>query len=535
MWTLLAMVRRLACLALLLALAGCQKPQPPRAAHATHASEPPDIAWFDGSLDGAFIVAKRESRPVLIYWGAEWCPFCHTLKSTVFSRADFIAKSKLFLPVYLDGDDDGAQKWGESFRIQGYPTLIVLDPDRHELIRLGAGRDVSQYAAALDLALENIQPIDALLQAAAGGKALTSDECRRLAYNSWELDMVEPTSFDAQAHALTTAAASCPRDAQLELERANLNVYAAWYAASAESEALDRPKAQASAMLAELEDHVAEVLAEPALAVSGADALAVLDDSFFKAVRVRGGSLPATVRERYVAAMRSAADDQRYVLADQLGFIDAEVRALKALSPPKTALPRDVPAVAHERIAAALAAEQNPFVRSGLVNAALNILEDLGDYPGAYAIAHAEIPRASAPYYYKADLAEIAEKLGRKDEALMLFDEAYRESQGAATRFQWGQLYVSGLLRLAPRDSQRIEDAGSAVLGELDGPDRIYRRARVRLERLDQQLRAWNDAARGEHAEVLRVLHTRMQQICVKIPAAQPARSSCDAFLGKAA
>jgi tetratricopeptide (TPR) repeat protein len=186
---------------------------------------------------------------------------------------------------------------------------------------------------------------------------------------------------------------------------------------------------------------------------------------------------------------------------------------------------------AQQRINAALAAEQNPFVRSGLVNAALNILEDTGDYPGAYKIAHDEIARASAPYYYKADLAEIAEKMGRKDEALTLLDEAYRESQGPATRFQWGAIYVSGLLRMAPKDSQRIEEAGSAVLGELDGPDRIYRRARARLERLDGELRAWNEAAKGAHGDVLQGLRGRMQQICVKIPDSDAARSSCDQFL----
>ena len=141
-------------LGLALLLAGCNKSQPPRAQHAPHAL-PRDIAWFDGSLQGAFIVAKRENRPVLLYWGAEWCPFCHTLKSKVFSRPDFIAKTHLFLPVYLDGDDDGAQKWGEQFGIQGYPTIIVLDPDRHEIIRLGAGRDVAQYAA---MRLSNYKP-----------------------------------------------------------------------------------------------------------------------------------------------------------------------------------------------------------------------------------------------------------------------------------------------------------------------------------------------------------------------------------------
>jgi hypothetical protein len=33
---------------------------------------------------------------------------------------------------------------------------------------------------------------------------------------------------------------------------------------------------------------------------------------------------------------------------------------------------------------------------------------------------------------------------------------------------------------------------------------------------------------------VLQGLHERMQQICVKIPDADPARSSCDAFLKQA-
>jgi hypothetical protein len=524
------MYRNLLCLSMLLLLASCQKPQPPlHATHASHANEPRDIAWFDGSLEGAFIVAKRENRPVLIYWGAEWCPFCHTLKSTVFSRPDFIAKSRLFLPVYLDGDDDGAQKWGEVFHIQGYPTLIVFDPERNEIIRLGAGRDVSQYAAVLDLALEDIQPVDTLLQATLGGKALSSQECSRLAYNSWDLDPLEASAYEQRATALAAAAADCPHDA--ELERADLNIVAAYYSADAQSDALDRPKAEASALLSGLEDQIALALGQSELAVGAAGALSMLGDSFFKAVRLRGVDFANAFRDHYVAAMDAAASDGRYVLADQLGFIDAKLHVLKDLGKPKAPLPKSVVAAAHQRIDSALAAEQNPFVRSGLVTAALSILEDLDDYSDAYQVAQAEIARASAPYYFKADLAEIAEKLGHKDEAVALLDQAYHESQGTATRFQWGSLYMSGLLRMAPNDTQRIADAGTAVLGELDGPDRIYRRARVRLELLDQQLRAWNDAAKGAHSDILQGLHERMQQICVKIPNQDAAHTSCEAFL----
>ncbi len=72
------------------------------------------------------------------------------------------------------------------------------------------------------------------------------------------------------------------------------------------------------------------------------------------------------------------------------------------------------------------------------MNAALNILEDSDQYAKAYQIAKAEIGRADSPYYFQADLADVAEKLGRKDEAIQLLDVAYHGSRGPATRFQWG-------------------------------------------------------------------------------------------------
>lgn len=521
------MIQRLMCLAALLLLAGCQKAAAPAgaASHPGSAGRPPGIAWFDGTVEQAFEAAREQHRPVFLYWGAQWCPFCHTLKATVFSRADFIAKSKLFLPVYLDGDDEGAQRWGDAFHIQGYPTVIILDAEKREIMRLGAGRDVSQYAALLDVALEDVQPTETLLRKAGAGTLLSAEECRRLAYDSWELTSLDASSDAAQAAALDAAAKRCPESARLE--RASLRIYAAFYAANAAA-------AGPSPLLPALQDAVRGVLAAPDLASSTAAALATLDVTFFHSVRARGGAFPAEFRDAYVAAMDAASRDPRYALADQLEFIDAQLRALKGLDAPDAPIPAQVATTAHARIDAALSKEQSPYVRAGLVNASLGILEDLGDLNAAYAIAKAEIPRALAPYYYKADLGEIAEQLGHREEALRLLDEAYRESQGTATRFQWGQIYLTGLLRMAPDDSSRIAQAGTDVLGELDGPDRIYRRARFRLEKLDRALRAWNETAHGAHADVLRALHARMQQICVRIDRADEARASCDAFLNPA-
>ena len=71
------------------------------------------IEWYAGSVDSAFELARSQGTPVLLYWGADWCPPCNRLKATVFNRREFIERTRLFVPVSLDGDAPGAQKLGE--------------------------------------------------------------------------------------------------------------------------------------------------------------------------------------------------------------------------------------------------------------------------------------------------------------------------------------------------------------------------------------------------------------------------------------
>jgi hypothetical protein len=91
---------------------------------------------------------------------------------------------------------------------------------------------------------------------------------------------------------------------------------------------------------------------------------------------------------------------------------------------------------------------------------------------------------------------------------------------------------LNALLRLTPGERARIESVGVAVIGELDGPDRIQARTRLRLEKLDAHLREWA-VANGAHRE-LDALHVRMQDICAKLPNDDAGRSSCRRFLSTA-
>jgi thioredoxin-like negative regulator of GroEL len=496
-------------------------------AAAQHRGDASGIAWHQGDVDSAFAAAAAAHKPILLYWGANWCPPCQQLKSTVFVRPDFIARSRSFVPVYLDGDDAGAQKLGEQFRVTGYPTLVVLDSGRHELMRIAGGLDLGQYAAVLDSALADLEPAADLLSAAAAGRALDAEQCRRLAYNSWELSDRDDAEDARLAQQLPIAAQHCPANARID--RARLQIFAARFASRVESEALkaDRPP---SAVLHQRLDDLDQVLRNERTAVAVADALQYLDEDCFRAVKA-GGATATPWLGRFVRTMDAAASDPDFAEADQLGTIGSKLEAIKTIN---GAIPAGVARAARARVAAALVESQAPYVRSGIINAVLPIYDLLGQNDRAYTVVKGELKRTATPYYYKADLGDLAEQLGHNDEAIQWFAEGYAEAVGPATRFQWGVSYASSLLRLRPTNVARIRDVTGAVLAELDGPDRIYRRARIRLARLDKALRKWNQDSNGAHAEVLVTLRTRMQQICVKVPQSEPARQTCDAFLAGA-
>src|SRR5687767_4916478 len=194
-------------------------------------SDAPGIAWFKGDVDAAFKSAQAARKPVLLYWGAQWCPPCKQLKSAVFNRPDFIEKSKLFVAVYLDGDLPDAQKWGDVFRVTGYPTVVVFKPDRTEITRVAGNMDLSLYAGVLDDALGDVRPIkDVVALAGKGDAPLAPADCRRLAYHAFGLD--DEGVFDSKTllGAFENAARLCP--AQLTKERARFHILAAGEAAT---------------------------------------------------------------------------------------------------------------------------------------------------------------------------------------------------------------------------------------------------------------------------------------------------------------
>lgn len=501
------------------------------APHAEH-SRPPGVAWFAGSVPDAFALAASNNKPVFLYWGAVWCPPCQELKATVFKRQDFLDRLNLFVPVYLDGDDAGAQAWGEKFQIAGYPTVLVLRGDQTELERVSGGMDLSRYAEVLDLALGQVRPAHEVLAALDqdGATQLSLEDCRRLAFNGWQLEddwLYRPETLAPQAHALERAAKRCPAKAQTE--RARLEVLAALAGLHVEAKELDAGKPLSASLRAQV-SRVLAILGDGKLSLSVGDTLDEMPPQFFKAmVEIEPGQRD-TLRKRWFAMNDALSTDKRFSASDQIDALGSKLIAAKALDPAGK-IPKTIADAVTHRIDDELAREHEPYARASLVNSALNALDTLDDDDRAYAILSGEVKTSAHPYYYMADLADLEEKRGHKDVAIKLLAQSFQTAEGPATRFQWGVGYVRGLVRMKPQDDAAIRDAALSVLAELEAAGDLHGRTKRSLGRLEKSLGEWNKDK--THAGAIASVHERMEVICGKIPAGDPAHASCDEFLAK--
>jgi thiol-disulfide isomerase/thioredoxin len=474
-------------------------------------TEPGGIEWYPGSVAAAFASAQKSRKPVFLYWGAKWCPPCQQLKSSVFARSDFIEASRQFIAVYLDGDDPGAQKWGDVFHTAGYPTVIVLRPDKRELMRLSGGLDLSQYAEVLQTALGNVRPIAEVLAAIDKKEPLSAADCQRLAYNGWPLGDYSPAQSALIAHKLLRAAKSCT--SLDDTGKARLAIDSAALSAS--------PDAVTQALA---------IVHDPALASRVAGELTQLawSDDFLKSVKTRGNPAAADFDADWIGAMDRASLNASTIDAEQLDAIAAKLVIIKSFAADQK-IPAAIASDARARAKRALDKHYPPYGRAGVVNAAEGIYESLGDEEALYSLLTSEMATSTTPYYYMLDLGELEEKRGHTKEALDWYARAYQESRGIATRYSWGRRYLEALMRLTPTEHRRIRDAGIAVIGELDGPERIHDRTRTSLEKLDAQLRKWNQS--HQYDQDIAAIHQRMTGVCTKIPTTDPSRNSCTKFL----
>jgi len=493
-----------------LALVGCHKQATDQVAATQPAAQ--EIAWRHGDVDDAFAEAKESQKPVLLYWGAKWCPPCNMMKQTLFKDAAFIAETRNFVPVYLDGDAKGAQLWGEKFGVQGYPTVIVLRPDHSEVTRLSGGSMASNLADVLGVAAKRTVSTEELLRRAADPRNLSADDWALLANYDW-LD--DPKHFKDQKEeaALTDRLAAAAADPAVK-RKLTLTSLVLSTGGSDKATLTPAQVTQLEAVLpAVLSDYAETKANRQILGYAGASLVLALPDK--TAQQKLGAAL--------IAALDRVASDGSLPLGDRLDTLSADVALSKAANSGKVA--PQVLAKVRQRVAMVDHAANNPMLRQAVIPDAGELLAQAGDPAAGAKLLEAELPHAIAPYYFMMDLASMAEDRKDNKAAIAWARKAAQTAEGPATRIQWAILYSDFVLRLTPEDKAAVEQSADAVIDALGQNDSGYaQRTAKKAQVWAKELQDWSKA-HGGHAVIGR-LATRMADACTK--------SGCKNVLSKA-
>ncbi len=521
---------RVAVIAVAIAMISCM--QEPQTIENAVVEEKPQsaasIEWFDGTISEAFATAKEEGRPIYLYWGAEWCPPCHAIKSTVFRSPVFIARSKLFVAVYLDGDEENAQAAGEKFGVRGYPTMIVFDPDGVELTRIPGGIDIQAYANILDLTLDKVSPVSNLVESLMSDRNVLSEkECRLLAYYSWSQNLKLLESYDEVA-LFRNIYDACPAKLQPERSIAYMRYL------DASIDALDTELAEPSLSSSQVADAtmiVYSVLGDPDLIRANVFPI-IFDGAKMTGALTETGSAD---RDRMIGAFSTAMDqlasDETVYKRERVYTVLGKI-FLEQIDDSEAGLSDELQIEIRALVKWADESTPDPYERQAIINAASNVLSRAGMPDIAKPLLLAELEKSKEPYYFMLALADIEQEAGNYDAALGWLRKAYDVSTGPATRFQWGYYYLAGLLEMTPEDTELIQSATIEVIRELGSGFGFYQRPKAQLGRLEEKLLQWSEET--EQADAINVIRVEVLTVCGNFADQQDSFETCQSFLDSA-
>ena len=512
------------------ACAGCRATR----ADASAAADP--IPWFPGTVEEAFALAKAERKPVFLYWGAVWCPPCHALRTKIFPRPEFQARLAATVPVYLDGDTERAQIWGEKLGTSGYPTVIVFDADGREVTRIPSLLPFDRYAEVLAGALDATRPLAELLAAAEtkGVAALPAPELNLLAFHAYNQNEGLDLDRARRQTIFTRFWRETPAERTIEKSR----FLALALDALAEEVDADTPPAPLpEAERAELEAGLRQLLADPALRNVN------LELVLYRAAGVveRLAPAPGEARRELVGAWTAAA---RAVESDETLTVNERLTALAPqLALETLGLAREangdrapVPLALQERVRArirwASALPHDEEEMQYLMDTMAGLLEEADLAGEAKQLLTDKLAETTAPYYYTGWLAGLEARAGRKPEAVALYREAWQgaraSSSGAAmTPFRWGSTYLRQATQLTPEATDAIAADAATILGDLlASPDAFSHGNWSRLQGVATALEKWrgDDAAR---ARVVETVKSRVHAACGRFPAEGEDSAAC--------
>lgn len=99
-------------------------------------------------------LARQTRRPMLLFFTAEWCQYCHQLANESFRDGQVVELSRRFVCVVVDADAE--PEVCRRFQVRGYPTVLFVSHLAAPLSRIVGKQPPQDFVARMRAALQSV-------------------------------------------------------------------------------------------------------------------------------------------------------------------------------------------------------------------------------------------------------------------------------------------------------------------------------------------------------------------------------------------
>jgi thioredoxin-related protein len=104
------------------------------------------IAWRE-DLEAALNEARKSDKVVMIDVFTDWCGWCDKLDQEVYTDPGVIALSGNFVNLKINPEKEArAAEFLKQFKVNGYPTILFIEPDGALVNRIGGYLEAGPFA-----------------------------------------------------------------------------------------------------------------------------------------------------------------------------------------------------------------------------------------------------------------------------------------------------------------------------------------------------------------------------------------------------
>jgi protein disulfide-isomerase len=381
--------------------------------------------WFQGSVEEAYKIAKKQHKHMILYWGAQWCPPCNDLKDQVFAHPEFPSFASSYIMVYLDGDTEGAQSWGEKLKVSGYPTVLLMNQNGKEMFRFSSGMDFVEFKLAINSAVASKSDLKKTLVKI----NQTKSKQAKISKNEWEALMA--TYFDEAILGVDAKGVEsilkkvwekCPAEF---VDGKSLFAANIWEFSVEEDSTLKD-------VFKKNEDLIIEQVLSSGTTMDAARNF--LMSSPEKKIALLREENKEKVRHHVATYLRGIAKDANRAPSERATALEGAY-ALDLLG--VNANKEKINAATLDMSNAILQATKTSHEEAATYPGIASIIEKVSGAKAAVAFLESKLPSSKTPWYFESMLSSLEKELGNKDKSIEWSERAKDSSKGSATRLQW--------------------------------------------------------------------------------------------------